>query len=564
MVGDATHIEQLKRDRDRFVGFAFAAADALLEVDGDLRVRYAAGLGAIVGNAEQGVAGTPLASLIGTGDWPGVMDALRAAGDAGRVAAATVRLGPAGAELRDFVLSGWRLPDLGGHYFLALRKAAGAAATATRDAATGLLDGDAFAASVAGLAGRAGSDGAMPTMTLLELKGLAALGERLDPDQSEDLTGRIAALLKLSSLDGATAARTGQESFGFVHGAGVDAAAVSRALEDLVKTSDPDRRGIEVRDASVALDDSGLNSDEAAEAVLYAMRKFGEAKDRSVTLGSLSRCCKVMVADTMQRMQTLKSTIEGDAFRLVMQPIVEIRNGHIHHYEVLSRFPAEESRSPQHLIAFAEEVGAIHEFDLRVVKRSIELLEANPKRDLSLAVNLSMRSLDRPQFITALQDAFQGREELRKRLIFEITETARIDDLSAANRAVQVLRRAGHAVCLDDFGAGAAAFQYLKAFTVDVIKIDGAYVNQAIGSSRGRAFLKAMAGLCLELKVDVVGEMVEDAETARFLESCGVRYGQGYYFGRPEPPGTTPPRVRGTASPPPRARPRASIILGRD
>ena len=101
------------------------------------------------------------------------------------------------------------------------------------------------------------------------------------------------------------------------------------------------------------------------------------------------------------------------------------------------------------------------------------------------------------------------------------------------NVVIQRLRTTGHAVCLDDFGAGAAAFQYLRALEVDVVKIDGMYVREALQSQTGKPFLKAMAGLCRDLGVGVVAEMVEDKSVVSFLLECGIQFGQGILFGEP-------------------------------
>src|SRR5690606_7138657 len=119
------------------------------------------------------------------------------------------------------------------------------------------------------------------------------------------------------------------------------------------------------------------------------------------------------------------------------------------------------------------------------------------------------------------------------RLMFEVTETARIDDLGRANAFLQDLRRAGHRVCLDDFGSGQASFQYLRSLKVDLVKIDGSYVRNALKTDDDRKFLRAIIQLCNSLGIITVGEMIENEATANFLRSNGVQYGQGYLFGRP-------------------------------
>jgi len=122
---------------------------------------------------------------------------------------------------------------------------------------------------------------------------------------------------------------------------------------------------------------------------------------------------------------------------------------------------------------------------------------------------------------------------VRGQLMFEVTESSKITDLPAVNAFLQRLRRAGHKVCLDDFGSGAAAFQYLRALQVDVVKIDGGYVKNACATPEGKRFLMAMAGLLRELGITTIAEMVEDEKHLEVIKDCGFRFGQGYLFGRP-------------------------------
>ncbi len=118
-------------------------------------------------------------------------------------------------------------------------------------------------------------------------------------------------------------------------------------------------------------------------------------------------------------------------------------------------------------------------------------------------------------------------------MLFEITESARMADLEMANRVIQSLRKAGHEVCLDDFGAGAASFQYLSALDVDVVKLDGSAVRNAQAGPKGRAFLTALASFCGSLAVNTIAEMVDSEDSLIFVKGCGVDYVQGYLFGRP-------------------------------
>jgi EAL domain-containing protein (putative c-di-GMP-specific phosphodiesterase class I) len=187
------------------------------------------------------------------------------------------------------------------------------------------------------------------------------------------------------------------------------------------------------------------------------------------------------------------------------------------------------------MITFAERTGLICDFDLAMCEKVLVWLEREcaAGHNHHVAVNLSGRSIGSTAFVEALHRLLALYTSLRGNVLFEITESARIQDLDAVSNIVRGLREAGHKVCLDDFGAGASAFQYLRALEVDVVKIDGVYVRDALKTAKGQSFLKAMAGLCNDLGIATIAEMVESTNALAFLRACGIAYGQGYLFGKP-------------------------------
>ena len=117
--------------------------------------------------------------------------------------------------------------------------------------------------------------------------------------------------------------------------------------------------------------------------------------------------------------------------------------------------------------------------------------------------------------------------------VYRSTGSGKSKKFDPINTVIGSLRNRGHACCLDDFGWGAAALQYLRALAVDIVKIDGTYVQEAGKSANGKAFLKSMASLCGDLGIVTVGEMVETNEMADLLVEVGVDYGQGWLYGKP-------------------------------
>lgn len=242
-----------------------------------------------------------------------------------------------------------------------------------------------------------------------------------------------------------------------------------------------------------------------------------------------------MTPENTQKLSDLHVIMTEGKFDIAFQPIVALDTGVIHHYEALARFDKKFGHSPYELLTFAEDTGVISEFDLAMTKRALEWLATQNRSGARhvVAVNLSGRSVANTGLIAALSDLLRQSDVPSSQLIFEITESFEIDDLDGTNQFIQTLRQAGHEVCLDDFGAGSSALRYLHALEIDIVKIDGHYVRNAMETERNQAFLKAVAGLCHDLGIATIAEFVEDESCAAMLRTCQVHFGQGYLFGKP-------------------------------
>ena len=100
---------------------------------------------------------------------------------------------------------------------------------------------------------------------------------------------------------------------------------------------------------------------------------------------------------------------------------------------------------------------------------------------------------------------------------------------------VEALRARKMPLCIDDFGAGAAAFRYLRSFKVDYVKIDGLYVQHAMRSAQDRGFLVAMVELARNVGAQVVAERIETEAECAAMQQLGIGYGQGWLFGKAGP-----------------------------
>jgi PAS domain S-box-containing protein len=521
---------ELRAERDRFAAFALAASDLLIEVNGEERIVYVVGAArALTGRDARQLMGSPFRELFAEPQRDFARTLLRRVRRDQRMTPVKIDLDRSGGSTLSVVLNGCCLPEKpNALYFTASRAAApGAADAAQRDAATGLLAGPAFqAAAAAALNDPARGD---LTLTLLDIAGIDELRSRDGEGAVTRLLGEIGDFLAAHAVDGASAGRLAPDRFALVRDA-AKSADLERGIERLSPADGGTGPGLRVKQQAVPLAAGGLTPADAERALAYTLGRFAEGDAGPIR--SLADGFRELVVETVARISRTRSSLSQE-LTIVFQPVVGLEDRRLHHYEVLSRFKG--AQSPAALVQFAECVGMIEELDLTVCQSALAALDSwQESSELTLAVNLSGRSLGSDAFIGALQALLKPRSD-QSRLLFEITETTEIADLPRAQRIIQEFRRAGHKVGLDDFGAGAASFPYLQALTIDFVKIDGAYVGRMLDTPRDHAILKAMVGLCGDLSIATIAEMIETEAQAERLTRLGVRYGQGYLFGRPAP-----------------------------
>ena len=533
-----SHGQDLKAERDRFVALAFCWADFLLEVDMNEAIVFAGGpWQAITGLTTDQLRGKTLSDIVLAEDMDLMRSLLGVARRQGRIEDVDIRFtGQRGGGL-PFGFAGYFLEDLDNHYFLALRisRNTGAGLMSgghAKTADSNLYDADSFADVLGGKLKSAKGD-EDNQLTLINMPGMAELKARLDDDQAAELDKVLGTYLRANSVDGDSAAEIDEGKFGLVHADDLDVETLETQLADVAKDFDPTKQGLEIEAATMEVDADNISEEDMANGLVYAINRF---KEQGGTAGfnmqELSSNLSTLVSQAAEKVSTFKSVVANKDFHLVYHPIVDVMTGAVHHYEALTRF--QEGVSPYEIITMAEETGLIPEFDFAVVEKALEFLNTIPRNNpMSVAVNISGQSVANEWYVTALHNLMNNNEWAKGKLVFEITESAKMDDLEGANRFIQHLRKSGFPVCLDDFGAGAASFGYLMSLEVDVVKLDGPVVKDAQKARRGKALLESMATLCKNLGIETIAEMIDDPHGLDFVRKCGIDYAQGYLFGKP-------------------------------
>ncbi len=231
----------------------------------------------------------------------------------------------------------------------------------------------------------------------------------------------------------------------------------------------------------------------------------------------------------------VRDALRQDRLRLLAQRIVSLRTGESEHEEVLVRLVDESGGliAPGAFLPAAERFGLVTALDRWVVTHVVALLSASPGR--RLFVNLSGTSLGDRGLLSEIEALVSHSGLPPGALTFEITETAAIADITGLQHWARRLKELGCGFALDDFGTGFSSFAYLQALPVDLVKIDGSFVRDLDTNPTNRALVGAMAAVAHALGKTVVAEMVERAPVADVLRGLGVEYGQGWFWGRPEP-----------------------------
>ncbi len=219
---------------------------------------------------------------------------------------------------------------------------------------------------------------------------------------------------------------------------------------------------------------------------------------------------------------------------LALQPIVTSRSHEPELYECLLRMKRLDGTivCAAEFIHVAEQFGLAKLIDHRVLELAVDLLRSSPT--IKLALNVSAVTATDAQWLACLE-AFSGKDPtLTRRLTVEITETSAISDLEETVKFVSALKALGCRVALDDFGAGYTSFRSLRLLGVDMVKIDGSFIQNLGIQAEDELFVRTLIDLAKSFGITTVGEWVGDEKTARLLENAGVAYMQGYFFGAPE------------------------------
>ncbi len=308
---------------------------------------------------------------------------------------------------------------------------------------------------------------------------------------------------------------------------GVDGHALAAELHELLAQGPEDTRRITASSGLAHAPRDGAD----AEALLRAADIALRVAKKTPGGGHVCEYAGESLAGGQQGARAaLARLVEGEGLTMVVQPIVDLRNGLIHAYEALARFGENGSDSPLQWFALADELGEREALERACLREALELFCRRP-RSVHLSVNLSYPVLMDPETLRMLE-----RTPDLSGLIIEVTEEALVHNEAQLNAVLAPLRARGAQMAVDDMGAGYSGLNQIMAVHPRYLKLDRSLVTGIDTDEQRSALVAALANYAERVGSLLVAEGMEtEAELLRLIE-LGVPLAQGFYLGRPGRP----------------------------
>ncbi len=245
---------------------------------------------------------------------------------------------------------------------------------------------------------------------------------------------------------------------------------------------------------------------------------------------------KLREAELSERLEweeRIRMAIYEDRLLVYAQPIVDLHSGAVVQEELLVRMQGDggpdDVISPGDFLPQFERFGLMGQIDRFMVNRGIALAAEGR----SVEINLSGQSIGDRVLTREIERELHTSGADPSKVVFEITETAAVEDIDAARDFSERIARVGCKCALDDFGTGYGSLTYQRQLVVQYLKIDISFVRDMADSEADQRVVKSIVRLAKDYGQQTVAEGVEDQETLQLLSDFGVDYAQGFHIGRP-------------------------------
>ncbi len=414
---------------------------------------------------------------------------------------------------------------------------------ADHDPLTGLLNRRKFEAELDRHIAHVKRYGSRGALLVLDIDHFKIVNDTLGHNAGDELIVSIASVLHARLRQSDVLARLGGDEFAVLlpEADQAEAAQVAATLVSAVRTNtallggEPKKVTTSI---GVAMFDTSSEELSSETALIEADLAMYDAKEAGRDGHAFYTTSEHRTSRTKARLTwvaRIEQALANDRFALLAQPILDLHAGEVRQHELLLRMRDEHDDlvPPAAFLYIAERFGLIAKLDEWVLTHAIELIQQHP--ELQLEVNISGRSLGDQALLQTIDQHLHTSQIDPTHLIFEVTETAAVANITHARTFTRHLRDRGCRFALDDFGAGFGSFYYLKHLPFDYVKIDGEFIRHATTGRIDQLVIDAVVHIAQGLGKETIAEFVTNEKTKQMVARLGVDYAQGYHIGKPIP-----------------------------
>jgi diguanylate cyclase (GGDEF)-like protein len=419
---------------------------------------------------------------------------------------------------------------------------------ASHDALTGLINRREFESRVDRAIQHAKTQAATHALMYLDLDQFKVVNDTCGHAAGDELLQQLAQLLMSSVRHRDTLSRLGGDEFGML----LDNCPLDKAVtiaNTLLQSVDSFRFSWEGNTFSLGVSIGVVPLDNSTQDIAGAM----SAADSACYIAKESGRNQVQIAHLgdrrlqqrqgeMRWVSRLTRALEENQFELYYQPIVPCadRSTRGKFLEILLRMIDDDGSviSPRTFLPAAEKYNLASAIDHWVVEHAMNWLAENSSSDkwpITISINLSGQTIGNQDMLKFIIDKMDETGISAEQIVFEVTETATINNIAAATSFMLTLRGCGFRFALDDFGSGLSSFCYLKKLPVDFLKIDGTFIRDILSDPVDYAMVRSITELGQLLGKQTIAEYVETLQVAEELRSIGVDFMQGHAYAKAEP-----------------------------
>ncbi len=235
--------------------------------------------------------------------------------------------------------------------------------------------------------------------------------------------------------------------------------------------------------------------------------------------------------------EEIKRGLENEEFILYIQPQINLSAHTLTGGEILVRWqhPEKGLVPPGIFLEIAEKNGLMRELDYYVLEKSFRMVTQWQKKFdyMKVSINMSTATFEDEAMVSKLDQLVSLTKVDTNWLTIEVTEDMGFENMEGANNRFMELRNRGFKVALDDFGKGYSSLSYLEKMTIDILKIDKAFIDNIHEADKSLEILRAIVQLAKIMEIDIVAEGVEYEEQAELLKEFEGIIAQGYFFSKP-------------------------------